>query len=95
MLRVIVANGFLQVRRTQRAIKQVLTERYYSWQEAQQVAKDDPEINLNATENEPIYNPMEYTEEEVLEENVEAEVKENDFMVEQSDKKGERATTTL
>lgn len=58
------------------------------------MAKDDSEINLNATENEPIYNPMEYTEEEVLEE-VEVEGQEKDFMVEQTPKKDEKATTTL
>lgn len=40
------ANGY-QVRKTQKAIKHVLTERYYSWMEAREVAKDDPEVNLS------------------------------------------------
>ena len=53
------ANG-LQVRWTQRAIKQVLTERYYSWREADILAKSDPEIDLSG--NGPIYTPMEFEE---------------------------------
>lgn len=94
----------LCVRKTQRAIKQVLTERYYSWQEAQQVAQDDPEINLNAVGDQPIYNPMEYTEEEVLEENMaegavvaegEGEGEKRDVSLEPSHGKNERPFTTL
>ncbi|CAD6449416.1 25c77dc5-e1cf-41bd-a64a-49cdc98a5547 [Sclerotinia trifoliorum] len=59
----------MTVRRTQRAIKQVLTERYYSWQEAQVVAKDDPEIDLSGQG--PIYTPRDF--EEDIEEEVLAE----------------------
>jgi large subunit ribosomal protein L47 len=55
------------VRTTQRAIKQVLTERYYAWQEAQVLARDDSEINLEA-DGGPIYVPRDYLDEEVLEE---------------------------
>ena len=43
-----------QVRRTQRAIKHVLTERFYAWQEARQLASQDPEIDLTAV-NKPAY----------------------------------------
>ncbi len=52
---------------TQKAIKQVLTERYYSWQEAELLAQEDPEIDLSGEG--PVYNPMEFEEE------VDAEVK--------------------
>ena len=55
------------VRMTQKAIKQVLTERYYSWQEAELLAQEDPEIDLSGEG--PVYNPMEFEEE------VDAEVK--------------------
>ncbi|EPQ65396.1 BgtA-20946 [Blumeria graminis f. sp. tritici] len=48
------------VRRTQRAIKHVLTERWYSWTEAKDLAKEDPEINLSGTG--PTYCPREYLE---------------------------------
>ncbi|KAI9746195.1 MAG: 54S ribosomal protein L4 mitochondrial [Claussenomyces sp. TS43310] len=37
----------IAVRRTQRAIKQVLTERYYSWDEARKLARSDPEVDLS------------------------------------------------
>ncbi|KAF8863279.1 54S ribosomal protein L4, mitochondrial [Acephala macrosclerotiorum] len=50
------------VRRTQRAIKQVLTERYYSWRDAEVVAKNDPEINLSGQG--PLYQPVDFMEEE-------------------------------
>ncbi|KAL5316416.1 hypothetical protein ACEPPN_015463 [Leptodophora sp. 'Broadleaf-Isolate-01'] len=63
------------VRLTQRAIKQVLTERYYSWQQAEFLAKDDPEIDLSG--NGPVYNPMEFEEEAEFpeEESLQSEVK--------------------
>ncbi|KUJ10237.1 54S ribosomal protein L4, mitochondrial [Mollisia scopiformis] len=51
------------VRRTQRAIKQVLTERYYSWRDAENVAKSDPEINLSGKG--PIYTPTDFIEDEI------------------------------
>lgn len=47
---------------TQRAIKQVLTERYYSWRDAEGIAKDDPEVNLSG--DGPVYTPSEFMEEE-------------------------------
>ncbi|KAE8443813.1 54S ribosomal protein L4 mitochondrial [Mollisiaceae sp. DMI_Dod_QoI] len=50
------------VRRTQRAIKQVLTERFYSWRDAEAVAKNDPEINLSGSG--PLYQPVDFIEEE-------------------------------
>ena len=31
---------------TQRAIKHALTERWYAWEEARKLARDDPEINF-------------------------------------------------
>jgi large subunit ribosomal protein L47 len=43
------------VRRTQRGIKHVLTERYYTWEEARQLAEKDPEIDLSG--NGPAYTP--------------------------------------
>ncbi|ATZ52139.1 Bcmrpl4 [Botrytis cinerea B05.10] len=59
----------MTVRRTQRAIKQVLTERYYSWQEAEVIAKDDPEIDFSGEG--PLYTPRDFEEE--FEEDVLAE----------------------
>lgn len=59
--------GGSQVRRTQRAIKQVLTERYYSWQEAEILAKDDPEIDLSGEG--PLYTPRDF-EEDIEEDDV-------------------------
>ncbi|KAF8464034.1 mitochondrial 39-S ribosomal protein L47 (MRP-L47)-domain-containing protein [Kalaharituber pfeilii] len=44
-----------EIARTQRAIKHVLTERYYAWQEALMLAKSDLEINM--TGNGPVYKP--------------------------------------
>lgn len=38
-----------------RAIKHVLTERYYVWEDARKLAAEDPEINLWAEEGEPAY----------------------------------------
>ena len=46
---------------TQRAIKHALTERYYAWQEAEMLAKKDPEITLTA-------NSVEYRDSEYMEE---------------------------
>lgn len=51
----------IAVRRTQRAIKQVLTERFYSWRDAEEVAKNDPEICLSG--DGPIYQPRDFEEE--------------------------------
>lgn len=69
--------GDVQVRRTQRAIKQVLTERYYSWRDAEVIAKNDPEINLSR-DGKPLYTPsdlMEGPEDVEPEAKVEAEPK--------------------
>lgn len=52
------------MRLTQRAIKQVLTERYYSWRDAETIAKDDPEINLSG--DGPVYNPRDFEADEEL-----------------------------
>jgi len=51
---------------TQRGIKQVLTERYYSWREAEIIAQSDPEINLSG--DGPLYVPAELEGEDALEE---------------------------
>jgi large subunit ribosomal protein L47 len=59
------------VRRTQRAIKQVLTERYYSWQDAEAIAKNDPEVDLSGEG--PPYNPTDFVEKYVPEEEVSLE----------------------
>ena len=61
------ANVGLQVRRTQRAIKQALTERYYSWDEARKLARNDPEVDLSG-ENQA-YTPGSALEEEYEDEN--------------------------
>ncbi len=50
------------MRRTQRAVKQVLTERFYSWRDAEAVAKNDPEINLSGSG--PLYQPVDFIEDE-------------------------------
>lgn len=55
---------------TQRGIKQVLTERYYAWRDAEIVAKDDPEVNLSGEG--PAYNPRDF-DDDVQEEDYEAE----------------------
>jgi large subunit ribosomal protein L47 len=59
------------VRRTQRAIKQVLTERYYSWQDAEAIAKNDPEVDLSGEG--PPYNPTDFVEKYMPEEEVSLE----------------------
>ncbi|KAI9812848.1 MAG: 54S ribosomal protein L4 mitochondrial [Thelocarpon impressellum] len=42
------------VRRTQRAIKQVLTERWYAWDEAKTLGARDPEVDLSGGQG-PVY----------------------------------------
>lgn len=54
------------VRLTQRAIKQVLTERFYSWRDAEAIAQNDPEINLSG--DGPLYVPSDFVEEDIMEE---------------------------
>ncbi|TVY68674.1 54S ribosomal protein L4 [Lachnellula suecica] len=51
------------VKTTQRGIKQALTERYYSWRDAEELAKVDPEVDLSG--NGPAYRPVDFIEEEV------------------------------
>lgn len=51
----------VQVKETQRAIKQALTERYYSWREAEELAKQDKDINLSGEG--PAYVPNNFVEE--------------------------------
>ncbi|KZF25390.1 54S ribosomal protein L4, mitochondrial [Xylona heveae TC161] len=53
------------VRRTQRAVKHVLTERWYAWEAARKLAKTDEEIDLNSPGQ--IYLPRDF-EEDVPEE---------------------------
>ncbi|UKZ60471.1 mitochondrial 54S ribosomal protein uL29m [Trichoderma atroviride] len=50
-----------EVTKTMRAIKHALTERFYTWQDAVDVAKSDPEINLSGGEGQ-VYNPSTYEE---------------------------------
>ncbi|KOS17830.1 54S ribosomal protein L4 [Escovopsis weberi] len=50
-----------EVTKTMRAIKHALTERYYTWQDAFEVAKSDPEINLEGGEGQ-VYTPAAYEE---------------------------------
>ncbi|RKF55244.1 54S ribosomal protein L4, mitochondrial [Golovinomyces cichoracearum] len=52
------------VRRTKRAIKQALTERYYAWSEAKELAKSDSEVDLSG--NGPAYRPKSFYEENEL-----------------------------
>lgn len=54
------------MRLTQRAIKQALTERYYQWREAEELAKEDNEINLSG--DGPAYIPGNFVEDNVVEE---------------------------
>ncbi|KAI9678441.1 MAG: 54S ribosomal protein L4 mitochondrial [Trizodia sp. TS-e1964] len=46
------------VRLTQRAIKHVLTERFYAWEEARKLARHDEEITL--TGDQPAYKPKDF-----------------------------------
>ncbi|KAH6607442.1 50S ribosomal l4 [Trichoderma cornu-damae] len=51
-----------EVTKTMRAIKHSLTERFYTWQDAVEVAKSDPEINLEGGDGR-VYTPSAYEEE--------------------------------
>ncbi|KAI4131054.1 MAG: hypothetical protein LQ347_003135 [Umbilicaria vellea] len=58
-----------EVRRTQRAIKHALTERWYAWEDARKVARDDPEVDIHRRRKP--YNPRNLEDdvsEEVIEE---------------------------
>ena len=54
-----------QVKKTQKNIKFVLTERFYAWENARVAAMDDPEVNLYADpdKGEPAYLPKPQMEE--------------------------------
>ena len=58
-----------------RSIKHVLTERYYAWEDAVDLAKTDKEIDLSGQGN--VYTPSEYLEpeESTAPEQVQAQVK--------------------
>lgn len=43
------------VKATMRGIKHALTERYYAWEEARELSKHDPEIDLSGQG--PLYSP--------------------------------------
>ncbi len=45
-----------------RAIKHTLTERYYTWQDAVEVAESDPEIDLQGGDGQ-LYKPTAYEDE--------------------------------
>jgi large subunit ribosomal protein L47 len=47
-----------------RGIKQVLTERYYSWRDAEEIAKSDPEINLSG--DGPLFTPADLQDDVVI-----------------------------
>lgn len=80
------------MRWTQRAIKQVLTERYYSWREADILAKSDPEIDLSGEG--PVYTPMEF-EEDVEEAELEEAQLEGEANAEESLKQDFRENAPL
>jgi large subunit ribosomal protein L47 len=61
-----IGANWMQVRLTQRAVKQVLTERFYSWRDAEAIAQNDPEINFSG--DGPVYVPSDFVEEDVMEE---------------------------
>lgn len=50
-----------------RAIKHALTERYYTWQDAIDVAMSDPEIDMHAEDGQ-VYKPSAYEDDVVAEE---------------------------
>jgi large subunit ribosomal protein L47 len=51
-----------------KSIKQVLTERFYTWEDARLLAEQDPEIDLANTTHP--YNPITYFEEDVADSQV-------------------------
>lgn len=53
---------------TQRGIKQALTERFYSWEDARKLAANDPEVDLS--EKGPAYVPENFVEETAAEEEI-------------------------
>ncbi|KAH8203099.1 hypothetical protein TruAng_002732 [Truncatella angustata] len=59
----LLTSYFGQVSRTMKSIKQALTERFYAWEDARQLAEEDPEVDLANAANP--YTPRNYFEEEV------------------------------
>lgn len=53
-----------------RAVKHVLTERFYTWEDAVKEAENDPEVNLAG--DGPAFTPRDYLEEGEIEEAAEA-----------------------
>lgn len=66
---------YSQVMKTMRSIKHALTERYYTWQDAVDVAMADPEIDMHAEDGQ-VYKPSAYEEDAAAEENWAEEAKE-------------------
>lgn len=58
----------LQVKKTQKAIKQTLTQRWYAWENARVAAMEDEEVDLYADpeKGEPAYLPKDRTQEVCL-----------------------------
>lgn len=54
--------GTLQVQKTMRSIKHALTERFYTWEDAVDIARSDPEIDLDAQDGQ-VYKPSAYEDE--------------------------------
>ncbi|KAI1412168.1 MRP-L47-domain-containing protein [Hypoxylon sp. FL1857] len=58
-----MTDRLLEVRKTMKAIKHALTERYYLWEDARKLAETDPEVDLSNTNNP--YKPSGYLEEDI------------------------------
>ncbi|KAK8042641.1 hypothetical protein PG994_013124 [Apiospora phragmitis] len=54
-----------EIWKTMKAIKHTLTERYYAWEDARELAEKDPEIDLSGEGNP--YTPRDYLQEEEME----------------------------
>lgn len=48
---------YFQIRKTMKAIKTALTERWYVWEDARKLAEKDRTINLNGDLVSPAYSP--------------------------------------
>ncbi|KAK8051355.1 hypothetical protein PG993_002740 [Apiospora rasikravindrae] len=75
-----------EIWKTMKAIKHTLTERYYAWEDARELAEKDPEIDLSGEGNP--YTPRDYLEEEMeqlgLDSEAAAQQGEEKFMEEKS-----------
>lgn len=58
-MQVLIHYTNIQVKQTMKSIKHVLTERFYTWEDAVKVAKSDPEVNMDGGEGEA-YIPSAY-----------------------------------